>query len=76
MRKLCNLEADEERSHDGGGLDDMDGLVPVRPDLPQTEPKEAVTVFESRFLRLAFEHGELVEEREVFERKIAPWLKS
>jgi hypothetical protein len=58
--------------HDGGGLDDVDGLVPVRPQLPQAEPKEAVAVFESRSLRLAFEHGELVAEREVFERKIAP----
>ncbi len=62
--------------HDGGGLDGVDGLVPVRPELPQTEPKQAVTIREPGLVRLALEHGELLAECEVLERKISPWPNS
>ena len=60
--------------HHSSGLDEVDGAFPFRPQAPQTEPEEAVTISELGLLRLALEDGELVAEREVLERETAASL--
>ena len=54
---------------DGLGLEEQQGLLPVRPKAPQANPKQSVGGAEYGFASLAFEHSQLMPEGQVFEHK-------
>ena len=58
-----------------GRLDQLQHLVPLRPDALQRDPKYAVGVVERRSLRAALQDCELMAQGEVFEREIAAGTK-
>ena len=54
---------------DGLGLDDGDGLRPAAPQAGQQDPEQAVGAPQPWTRRGALEDGQLVPQREVFERQ-------
>jgi hypothetical protein len=61
---------------DGLGLEEQQGLLPVRPNAPQTNPKQSVGGAEFGFASLAFEHGELMPEGQILEHESGMGLEA
>jgi hypothetical protein len=55
--------------NDGLGLEEQQGLLPVKPNAPQANPKQSVGGAEFGFGGLAFEHGELMPEGQILEHE-------
>src|SRR6266404_8258524 len=49
----------------GFGLEQHQGLLPIRPKAPQANPKQSVGAAEFGFASLAFEHNELVPQGQI-----------
>src|ERR1017187_447446 len=63
-------------SDDGLGLEEEQGVWPLWPEAPKTNPKKSVGGVEFRFVRLSFEHCELMSERQVFKHGPGMGLKA
>ena len=63
-------------SDDGLRLEEQQDLLPVRPEAPQTHPEQSVGGVEFGFTWLAFEHGELMSERQVFKQQLGMALEA
>ena len=61
---------------DGLGLEEQQGLLPVRPKAPQANPKQSVGGAEFGFASLAFEHGELMPEGQILEHESGMGLEA
>ena len=55
-------------SHHGVGLHDDQGGAPVPPTLGEEDPKQSVRRAELRTLDRSRQHGQLLTEREIFQR--------
>ena len=62
--------------NDGLGLEEQQGLLPVRPKAPQANPKQSVGGAEFGFASLAFEHGELMPEGQIIEHESGMGLEA
>ena len=58
--------------HDRGWLDEDECSTPARPDAPKPDPEVSVTVPEPHASRLLTEHHQLLAQRDVLKRQIAP----
>ena len=58
------------------GLEVEQGVWPLWPKAPKPNPKESVGGAEFRFVRLSFEHCELMSERQVFKHEPGMGLKA
>jgi len=56
-------------SDDGLGLEEEQGVLPVWPEAPQANPKQAIGGAEFGFAILALEHGELMTEGQILQRE-------
>ena len=63
-------------SGDGLGLEEEQGVWPLWSEAPKANPKESVGGAEFRFVRLSFEHCELMSERQVFKHESEMELKA
>src|SRR5258708_33562524 len=60
----------------GFGLEQQQGLLPVRPNAPQANPKQSVGGAVFGFAGLAFKHGELMSERQILEHESGMGLEA
>jgi hypothetical protein len=63
-------------SDDGLGLEEDQGVWPLWPEASKANPKESVGGAEFRFVRLSFEHCQLMSERQVFKHEPGLGLKA
>lgn len=63
-------------SDDGLGLEEEQSRRPLWPEASKANPKQPVGGTEFRFVRLSFEHCELMSERQVFKREPGTGLKA
>jgi hypothetical protein len=62
-------------SDDGLGLEEEQGVLPVWPEAPQANPKQAIRRAEFGFAGLAAEHGELMPEGQILQREAGMGLE-
>jgi hypothetical protein len=62
--------------YDGLGLEEEQGMWPIWPEAPQANPKQSIGRAELGFVRLPFEHRELVSERQILKNEVRVGLEA